>query len=1102
MTYCIHGTVGPSVCGSCLIDSIQDGRPSAVLYGLIVSVEKEISRLNGQNPITEVSHTAQRLCDIMCHTSSDISRTYGLRLLFFIRGYLPLECFLSILNMLVEQIEMDSDTWTIGFLIALCLAIPYKDAKFDNSTESSAFKLLRGLPQYIKIIGTYLEAGNREMLSEVMILIYVLALRLSTTLLGDHTLIADHDKLINQFHEHLQRCIKLCSDPEVGDNTVIHGMRSILCCQEAIFSIIPLKRSNKRKGGNSGRYSQGKITKINKSDTEPDYKQILAAISVCFSDARLDCIDFIDICYTINNSISHIIYSRLEPSLSEICEGFNMLQQTIQNSNVTTLINLFFLCSMHGDITKATIIRLLAGLVAVHGAQYSGTLFNSTPMSIRDTFLIELNTITKLKLLTSEISKASIIVSGILLSQTNYSAYSMCIEYLNEALTHPLTHGTIDLLSLPVIVSRDDFLSFITKIQSSPDDSRNKIIYNTKSMLIIRHLNCKLKQRRVPSSSALVNTLIKYCSNICLFDAALLESLDEILEEILVLNLERENWYRLYHLLSPLLHVLFDTEMREDDVEDQELKILKTKMLDTLMVLAAKYWMLKDSPSMTVLATAIDNLRVYGRGALNSMDSILLWIILSYLTQNNKQFDIVGTISFILSKLDMLQGEPDNTTMAQRYLAVLIQIFLGQTNEYRAAETGRSLYIQIWRYIYQITGTSQSFSCEEEEFLEHSLQSCNLLVHREENTRQRTQVVCSWFAKKKKLKQQLDPSLTVQLCFLDVAQNYRDVYPIMDIIINRYKPKDYLVPLPELPQIDVKTLCNIVGLSSISPGFSPTFAGLLLCKICCDHLQDAGVIGDCDNGSNSRSKVEPSQTALDTLERLLKRVKSRQAAEILPIILLVSMYLLSINVSNQSKTMIELMQLSAGIKGELTTSVDCEVIWLYSALILLLYIDELQNDTATEMLLLIIKNHTAIRSDEDPISTLLVLQYYLSRPVTIESACEIGVAIGTLSIHMHRWHHAIPEYIVTYFQQIEQVVIQNRAVKAMSNRGFVFFPGETARKFTKQEDKLSWCDITKDSNEVDCLTLSKRLLFLILTKQLHDKLERESMEEPTVLQPA
>lgn len=1102
MTFCAHGAAGPSVCGPCLIDSIQDGRPSAVLHGLLSSIEKEINRPCGQSPVSELPDTVQRLCDVMCHVSTDISRTYGLRLLFRIRGYLSSECLMKMLDMLVERIEIDPDTWTIGLLVALCLVLPYKSTKASTSMEPPATWLLYSLPQYTKMIGTYLEAGGREMLSGVFLLVYILALRLSMTLLEDHALVEGHEESVDQFHEKLQQCIKLCGDLGVNDKIVVQDMMRVLLCQEAVFSIIPLQGNGKRRRGSSGKHSQGQTAKIDKHDTEPDYKQILASIGVCFSESCLELIDLSDICYTSNNSALHIIYDRFESILSEVCEGFDSLQQVIKQYNVTTLINLFFLCPMHGDVTKATILRLLAGVVATHGVQHSGILFNSAPASVRDAFLMELNTMVRLKLIQNEIATASIVVSGIMSSKTSYSTYTACIEYLNEALQYPLLRGTADLLSLPVIVSRDDFPCFLAKIKCSPDSSINKCICNTKSALAIRYLNCKLKQGRIPSGSTLVEILITHCSDISAFDAITWRIMNETMEEMLVLKLNREDWYRLYQLLSPLLHILFDdTEAREDGIKDQEIKILKTEMLDNLMDLAAKYWMLQESPSVALLATAIDNLRLYGRGALTSMDSVLFWVVLSYLVQNRKPFDIVGTVSFILTRIDVLHEEPDSVIIIQRYLAVLIRIFLDQSSEYKVAETGRSLYAHIWRYIYQIAGQLQSFSCEEEKFFEYSLNSCGLLVQREESTRKRVQVICTWFTKKRQLKQHLSASLLVQLCFVDASQNYREVYPAIDSIFNRCKPEEYLAPLSDLPRIDAECLCNIVGLSSISPGFSTAFAGLILCKICCDCLRETGVIGEMESSTDTISQTEPSQTALDALERLFKRVKSKQSTMILPAILIVSMHLLAVNISNQSRTVIEAILFSEKASNGPIESANCETIWLYSALSLLLYIETLQDDIITRMLSFISEEHSVIKSggcSEDLISTLLIIESHLRHPITIESACEIGVAMGTLSIHMHGWCHATPQYIATYFQKIEDSVIQNSAVKAMIGRGFVFFPGETVRKFTKLEDKLSWSDVIRGCNETGCLTLAKRLLFLVLTKRLYDKLNIVSIE-PTEL---
>lgn len=1098
MTFCLHGVVDSPICGPCLVDSIQTGRPSATLYGLLTTIEREVNRASEHSPVSDLSCTIQRLCDVMCYITADISRTYGLRFLFCLRGYISFDCLLKVLNMLTERIELDSDTWTISLLITLCLSLPCKDTGTRQPTEMPTKELLRGLPQYTKMIGVYLDNEYNEMLSGVLLLSYILALRISIALLGDHSLIEGHEEPLHQFHGKLQRCIKLCSETSIADRLMIQGMGHILLCQETIFTIIPLKECGKRKRGASGKYIQGQTGKTDKPSAEPDYKQVLNALTVCFSKCCINAIDFSGLCYTSNSSVLHTVYSSLEPFLSEAHEGFNLLQQIVDQCNVTTLSNLFLVCPLHGYVTKGTILRLLSGIVATHGVQHSGVLFNSTPASLRDAFLTELNTMAKLGLLQSEIATASIVVSGIMSSKTSYSAYATCIDYLNEALKYPLTHGTAELLSLPVIVSRDDFPCFISKIKCDLSDSSKTFICNIRSILIVRHLSGKLKQGRIPSISALVETLITHCSNVFTFDAITWKELNEVIEEVLMLQLAREDWYRLFQFLSPLLHMLFDPETDKESIKDQEVQILKTQMLDNLMKLAAQYWQLKDCPSMGLLASAIESLKLYGRGALNSMDSMLFWIVLSYLVKSKRPFDVVGTVSFILTRIDLLQEESDGATIAQRYLAVLIVVFLGQSRDYQLAETGRNLYSQIWRHLCRIAGQLQSFSCEEEMFLEYSLKHRGLLVQREEGTRQRIQLVCAWFARKKQTRWQIDSSLAIQLCFLDTAQNYRETYPVMDVIFNRYKPEEYLTPLSNLPPIDDKGLCSIVGLSSVSPGFSTAFAGVILCKICYDHLRTVGVMLEIDDNANSLTEIEPSQAALDALERLLKRTNSRQATIGLPGILIVSMQLLAINVSNQSRAIVE-AALAKSEEGEFANS---ENLWLCSALSLLLYINTAHDDLVARTLVFILDEHGSTKSDDDPVSALLIIVYHLSRPITIESACIIGVAMGTLSVHMHRWHHAAPKYVMEYLQDIEDQILHNDAIKAMLDRGFIFFPGETVRRFTKLEDKLSWKDVIRGSNEAGCLVIAKKLLFLVLSKQLYNKSKTETTKDSTVLPPA
>lgn len=1086
------------MCGSCLVESIQDGRPSAMLYGMLTNVEKETNRFSEECPVSELSHTIQKLCDIMCYVTADISRTYGLRFLFHVRGYISFDCLLKILNMLAERVEIDPDTWAVVLLIVFCLALPCKSPTGNDPAEASINGLLHSLPQYTRILRVYIETGGNEMLSGTLLLVYTLALRLSIALLGNHSLIIGHEDVLRQFHRKIKECIKLCEGLGSTDKIAMHDTILALLCQEAIFSIVPLKGGDRKKKGTNNRYFQGQIVKADKPDAEPYYKWMLASLATCFSTYCLDAIDFSSICYSSSGSAVHTIYSYLEPILSEAREGLSTLQQTIEQCNVNALINVFFQCQLHGTVTKAAILRLLSGIVATYGVQQSGAFFNSIPIFLRDAFLAELNTIAKLKLLQEDTASASIVVSGIISSKTSYSAYSACIDYLNEVIQHPFTHGTAELLSLPIIITRDDFPSFVFKIKFSSDDSANQSICNTKSILIMRHISSKLKQGRVSSVKTLVDLLITYCSGMSLFDATTWRELSEIIEEMIALNLEAEDWYRLFQLLSPLLHILFESETNEEGIKDQEIHILKSQMLDHLMKLTALYWRLKDCPSIALLTTAIDSLKLYGRGALNSMDSVLFWIILSHLVQSRKPFDIVGTVSFILTKLDLLQEEPDSAVIAQRYLAVLITILLGQAEEYRTAETGKNLYSQIWRHLVRTTGHLPSYSCEEEAFLVYALKNRGLLVQREESTRQRVQLVCAWFARKKQIRQQLGPSLTVQLSFLDVAQNYREVYPVIDMVFNRYKPEEYLTSLCNLPPIDTKAFCNIVGLSSVSPGFSTVFAELILCKLCYDRLQDAGVIGETDSSSSPLSRTEPSQAAIDALERLFKRTRSKQVPNTLLGILLVCMHLLNIDISSYSRTIIEAM-LSARKADE---PVDREVSWLYATLSLLLYINTSQDNLVTEMLSHISEGHASSRSDEDPIVILLAIVYHLRHPVTIESACEIGVAMGMLSIHMYRWHHVTPEYVVKYLREIEDNITHNHAVKAMIDQGFVFCPGETARKFTKLEEKLSWNAVIKGSNETGCLALAKRLLFLILTRQLYNKSKTMIIEKPTVSSPA
>lgn len=1069
-----------------------------MLYGMLANVEKEINRFSEQCPVSELPHTIQKLCDVMCYITADISRTYGLRFLFYVRGYISFDCLLKVLNMLAERVEVDPDTWAVTLLIIFCLALPCKNATAKDPAETSIAGLLHGLPQYIRMLRVYIETGGKEMLSGALLLVYTLALRLSIALLGNHNLIVGHEDALRQFHRKIQECIKLCEGLAVADRIATQDTTLALLCQEAIFSVIPLRGGDRKKKGANNRYLQGQVAKVDKPDVEPDYRRMLASLTACFSTSCLDAIDFSGVCYTSTGNAVHTIYSCLEPILSEAREGFGILQQTVEQCNVSTLINLFFQCQLHGTVTKAAVLKLLSGIVATYGVQQSGAFFNSTPAFLRDAFLIELNTMAKLKLLQEDTASASVVVSGIISSKTSYSAYSACIDYLNEAVEHPLTHGTAELLSLPIIVSRDDFPCFVSKIKSGPDDSANQFICNTKSILIMRHISSKLKQGRVASVSTLVDLLVTYCSSTSLFDATAWRELNEIIEEMLVLRLEPEDWYRLFQLLSPLLHILFESEANEEDIRDQEIQILKTQVLDHLMKLTVQYWGLKDCPSIALLATAIDSLKLYGRGALNSMDSVLFWIVLSHLVQNKKPFDIVGTVSFILTRLDFLQEEPDGAATAQRYLAVLIAIYLGQSEEYRTAETGRNLYSQIWRHLARTTGHLSSCSCEEEMFLVYALKSRGLLVQREESTRQRVQLVCAWLARKKQVRQQLGPSLTVQLSFLDTAQNYREVYPVMDIVFNRYKPEEYLTDLCTLPPIDAKGLCNIIGLSSISPGFSTVFAELLLCKLCCDRLQDAGVIRGTGSGSNSLQRTEPSQAAMDALERLFKRTRSKQTTSTLLGILLVCMYLLDIDISVQSRTIIEAMLPAKEVDGP----IDHEVSWLYAALTLLLCIKTSQDNFSTGMLSHISGEHGPSRSDEDPIVILLAIMCHLRHPITIESACKIGVAMGTLSIHMYRWHHATPGYVAEYLREIEGNIAHNHAVKAMIDQGFVFCPGETARKFTKLEEKLSWNAVIKGSNETGCLSVAKRLLFLTLTRQLCDKSKAVTIEKPIASSPA
>ena len=270
MTFCPHGVVDSPICGPCLVDSIQTGRPSATLYGLLTTIEKEVNRASEHSPVSDLSCTIQRLCDVMCYITADISRTYGLRFLFCLRGYISFDCLLKVLNMLTERIELDSDTWTISLLITLCLSLPCKDTGTRQPTEIPTKELLHSLPQYTKMIGVYLDNEYNEMLSGVLLLNYILALRISIALLGDHSLIEGYEEPLHQFHGKLQRCIKLCSETSIADRLMIQGMSHILLCQETIFTIIPLKECGKRKRGASGKYIPGQTGKTDKPSVEPD----------------------------------------------------------------------------------------------------------------------------------------------------------------------------------------------------------------------------------------------------------------------------------------------------------------------------------------------------------------------------------------------------------------------------------------------------------------------------------------------------------------------------------------------------------------------------------------------------------------------------------------------------------------------------------------------------------------------------------------------------------------------------------------------------------------------------------------------------------------
>lgn len=145
------------------------------------------------------------------------------------------------------------------------------------------------------------------------------------------------------------------------------------------------------------------------------------------------------------------------------------------------------------------------------------------------------------------------------------------------------------------------------------------------------------------------------------------------------------------------------------------------------------------------------------------------------------------------------------------------------------------------------------------------------------------------------------------------------------------------------------------------------------------------------------------------------------------------MHLLDIDISGQSRTIIEAMLPAREVDGP----IDHEVSWLYAALTLLLCIKTSQDNFSTGCYH-IFREHGPSRSDEDPIVILLAIMCHLRHPITIESACKIGVAMGTLSIHMYRWHHATPGYVAEYLREIEGNIAHNHAVKAMIDQGFVF----------------------------------------------------------------